>query len=109
MAECSHLTVASHKSGDKWRCSGCGKLAKWGPTWQWYGAIECRRCGAEPIEFVVCSEACIDAVKSERSDLKKRQKAERQKLDLEQIDEQIAALQIKRAALTAASKRGDAP
>ena len=105
MPNCSHLTVSAHKSGKDWRCSGCGKVAKWGPTWQWFGAIECKKCGAEPIEFVACSDACVDMAQSQKPDLKKRQVVERRRLELQQIDEQMAALQERRSILESSSKR----
>jgi hypothetical protein len=49
-------------SAHEWICSGCGKVDVWRDSWQYFGALGCRRCGQEPvIDFVTCSDACRDA------------------------------------------------
>jgi hypothetical protein len=67
--------VASYPCGDKhkgindfsglthlnirlWICSSCERRASWGPTWSYFGKIECRKCWDMDITWVACSEAC---------------------------------------------------
>lgn len=64
MSECAHKTLhdftAIHLAGGrrKWRCSGCGKVDTWGPTWGYFGSIECKKCWMAEIEWVACSKGC---------------------------------------------------
>ena len=53
------FSVVTHAGIRLWTCSSCGKQASWGPSWGYFGAAGCRKCGAEPaIEWVSCSEEC---------------------------------------------------
>ena len=81
MPTCTHKTIADHsrmasvaqmnairgapvgvRKGDRprrwWTCSVCGTEATWGPSWGYYGRLECRRCGFDVIGWVACSDAC---------------------------------------------------
>ena len=50
----SYVTAAGVRL---WRCSFCDRAPEsWGPGWDYYGPIECMRCGAEPIEHVRCPD-----------------------------------------------------
>lgn len=59
---CRHQPLRYFKVDDKnWRCSVCGGIGMWTDSWSSFGAIGCRKCGAEPaIEAVVCSDKCKD-------------------------------------------------
>lgn len=61
---CGHEPMKAFRVGEQdWRCSHCGLIGRWGPTWMYYGCLLCRKCGCEPaIEFVACSEKCADAL-----------------------------------------------
>jgi hypothetical protein len=63
VSDCDHGVMADHCekiNGRRiWTCSGCGKRGEWGDSWSYYGAVECRDCGATPIEWVACSERCM--------------------------------------------------
>ena len=60
MKRCGHRPMREFKaSAHEWICSGCGKVDVWRDSWQYFGALVCRKCKDEPaIEFVTCSEAC---------------------------------------------------
>jgi len=64
---CEHKTVSDHavrhptKGHLVWRCSVCGKASRWGPTWTYYGNVECRICWEAQVDNVYCSEPCRSA------------------------------------------------
>jgi hypothetical protein len=46
--------------GRIWKCSGCGKEGFWDDNWSYYGSIECKKCWAPDIDWVACSDRCMD-------------------------------------------------
>jgi hypothetical protein len=46
-----------------WRCSKCGTVSPWTPTWRWYGSWVNKKTKQEPdVQRVYCSEACSGRV-----------------------------------------------
>lgn len=62
MVTCSHRTLDDHsyltEHGRVWICSNCKTRERWGPSWTYYGNVECRQCGFARIDHVLCSEEC---------------------------------------------------
>lgn len=98
MSQCrGHAQISDFKRGDRWICSACGKIGKWGPTWGYYGALGCRKCGQEPvIEFVACSDACMKL----QSDGKRHEAASVLQGEINQIDADMRVLTERRNSLT---------
>lgn len=61
---CNHKTISDHSNmmpatnKRLWVCSNCGGRAYWGPTWSYWGNIECPKCWTADIEWVACCDAC---------------------------------------------------
>jgi DNA-directed RNA polymerase subunit RPC12/RpoP len=55
---CTHGTVATHKIGDMWVCSECGRRFRWDDKSSYYGNIECLDCGFIRVDAVACSDEC---------------------------------------------------
>lgn len=76
MAQCTHKTAYDFVTGRiqpgtgrrYWRCSVCGREGLWGEEWQYWGNLECRRCGQADIDAVTCSEACRTKYDAMRAD-----------------------------------------
>jgi len=63
--ECTHGTINTHSDVTHldirlWRCSTCGHRASWGPGWECFANLECKRCGWQAIESVICP-ACAES------------------------------------------------
>lgn len=107
MKFCDHKIPADHRRGEDWICSRCGKVGRWGPSWGYYGNVECMRCGWAQIDFVWCSDACRGELEAGRGpasafetgragDLKE---IERLEADADALDEEIGRLEQRAEAL----------
>ena len=62
--------MMASNSGKLWTCGGCGTVAVWGPSWQWYGSMKDLDDG-KPIA-VACTDDCIK--KAAKTYAKQREK-----------------------------------
>ena len=67
--ECGHLTlhdhsVVSHIGRRLWTCSLCRRTGPWEDDWAYFGNVECKRCGFARIDYVLCSSACAEELRS---------------------------------------------
>lgn len=66
---CKHWTLEHHSvrrsdGSRSWRCSCCGTIGPWSESWSYYGSMECKRCWMADIEWVACSAACAELLRS---------------------------------------------
>jgi hypothetical protein len=65
---CGHKTQNDHSymtpNGRIWVCSNCDQHQKWGPSWGYYGNMECKKCGWAQIDWVACCDECAEALKA---------------------------------------------
>lgn len=53
-----------------WKCSRCGNEDIWGPTWTYYGNLECRHCWLAQMDSVNCGcQSETDYATSDKGEL----------------------------------------
>lgn len=65
---CAHKVASDHVArrdvgGQRWwRCSTCGVVALWGIDWLYLGNVECRACGEQAVDEVLCGTCSVGKV-----------------------------------------------
>ena len=63
---CGHKSQNDHSHmtdhGRVWICSNCGERQRWGPSWSYWGNIECKQCGWARIDWAACCDECAEAL-----------------------------------------------
>jgi len=58
-------SVVTHLNIRLWICTNCGIRESWTERWSYWGNWECRKCWAQSIDWVACSEKCARKLRAE--------------------------------------------
>lgn len=68
MTACTHKVASDHVArrdpgGQRWwRCSACAVVGLWDDCWLYFGNLECRECGTQAVDKVLCGKCSAGKV-----------------------------------------------